>query len=520
MANSNYRLTPFPSKFIVNEEYAGQDRYWSQHTTYDDLLFAHGQHVRDYADLSHLAKGLAYSKMSITQSKALTPLFDYVTGDGGVEVIDKNYARWRIYGQPERRAMSFGNPNVTETPGAGGFPLKFFSDVDWFKEYDVLAPVRNKRVQIIITSADPVPVDGGYEYEAKILDDDKAAFVDPRFFRAGEYWIKMGSLTSWEKGLTPGSIQFGEGFSYIEFEVPLTTMAWEFEIDAEAHRQFGKLEIGRLDDDGRPMPEGSKITNYVEAQAQSQIDHEIELFMTYGSMSESFMDKNTGKAITTGPGIFEWMEQGNTVPYSPELNGIDMIVDRLEALWFDRVPVANREVLFYTGQAGLRLFSNWVEQKFGQTAATYEYDFVLKRRTPFDNRGGRDGYAFAKPQFVEYMIPTFGSIKVAHWPILDNTRINGVTYPGTFYPVSSYEFVAFNVGFGQSNVKFLVREDNKLQTYVAGLWSPLGRTGQDNPVFKQPSYMEESYKWIRKESFGVVMMDPSMGLRFVPNISY
>lgn len=520
MPNNNIQLAPFPSKFIINEEQGGQDRYWSTHTSYDDLLFAHGQHVRDYADISHLAKGLAFAKLGITQSKTLSPLFEYVTGEGGVETIDKNFARWRIYGEPERRAMSFGNLNQSAA-GVGGFPFKFYADVNWYKAGDVLAPIRNKRCQIVIQDSDgAVPLDGGYEYNAILLDEDESAFVPTEYLRAGEYWIKTGSITSWEKAGTAGSIQFGEGFSYLEFEVPLTTMMWEFEVDAEAHRQYGQLEIARAEDDGRPMPGGSKITNYLEAKAQVQIDFEKELFLAYGSQTEHLVDPNTGKAITTGPGIFEFMEYSNVIPYSPENGGVDFIVDRLEALWFDRVDIPNREVLFYTGQAGMKLFNEWVEKKFGNTAATYTYDFVLQARVPFDPRGGRKGFSFGKPQFVEYMLPSFGTIKIAHWKTLDNTRINGVTYPNTFYPVTSFEFIAFNIGFGESNVKFLAREDNKIQTYIPGLWSPFGATGQDNPVFKVPAFMDESYKWIRKESFGTVMMDPSMALHFKPNISY
>jgi hypothetical protein len=268
------------------------------------------------------------------------------------------------------------------------------------------------------------------------------------------------------------------------------------------------------------MPEGTKITNYIETRANAQIEQEKELFLTYGSATEHLLDNNTGKQITTGPGLFPFLEEGNVIPYSPEAQNIDFIVDQIEAMWFDRVPTQNRELLLLTGQAGLKLWSEWVNEKFGNTAAIYDYNFVLQSRTPFDARGGRKGFAFGAPQFVEYQLPTFGNIKIAHWPILDNTRINGVYYPGSFYPVSSYEFIAFNIGFGEPNMKFLSRTDNKISTYIPGLWSPYGATGQDNPVFKTPGYMEESYKWIHKETFGLLLMDPSSTLWFKPNISY
>lgn len=515
---SSIRLNPRPSKYIIAEESGGQDRYWSKTTTYDDLLFAHGQHVKDYVDLSHLGKGLLYSKMGITESTALSPLMEYVTGEGGVETIDKNYVRWRIYGMPERRAMSFGNLNSGDYIGEGGSLFYYWSDVDWFTEGDLIAPLTNKRAVVVIQSVNPVPFDGGFRYEAAMLDASEDNFLPAEYLDGNQYWLKLGSVTAWEKMGQAGSIQFGEGYAYIEFEVPLTTMAWTFEVDAEAHRQWGNVELSRCDDEGRPII--SKETNYLELRALSQIDSEKELSLTYGTMSDTHIDRRSGKQITTGPGLFEFQEEGNIIPYDPEVSSLDFMVSHIESFWFDRIPVNQRDITLLTGQAGLRLWSDWVEEKFGSTAATYTYDFILQQRVPFDSSTGRGGYAFSKPQFVEYVLPSFGTVRIAHWPLLDNTRISTVNYPGSYFPVTSYEFHAFNIGFGEPNVKFLQRTDNKIQTYIPGLWSPFGATGQDNPVFKTPAYMEESYKWLYKESFGVILMDPSCALRFVPNVTY
>jgi hypothetical protein len=516
---------PFPNKWMIEEEQGGQDRYWSNVTTLDDLLFAHGQHVADYADVSHIVKGLAYAKLGITESVELSPLMEFLQGISGgesVETVNKNFVRWKIYGEPDRRAQSLGNVNDPDNLylGAGGLEFEFWSDVDWYKAHDVLAPVRNKRVQIVVQSDEAREFDGGYIYDVRVLgtDDD---FLDPDFLISSEYWLKMGSIQSHGEIGTFGSIQFGQGFSYMEFEAPLTTMGWEFTVEGEAHRQWGNLEITRCDDEGRPMPEEKKITNFLEGQAMMQMDYEKELFIAYGSQSENLIDKNTGKPITTGPGVFEFLECGQVIGYSPEAHGMEYVMERLEALWFDRVPVSKRDVVFYTGQAGLKLFSEWVNQKFGESAATYDYSFILSPRTPFDNRGGRKGFAFAAPQFTEYVLPTFGSVKVAHWPILDNTRINGVNYPGSYYPASSYEFIAFNTGFGEAPIQFFNRVDNKISTYLPGLWSPAGAIGETNPIWKTgDTRIGDAYKYIHRETFGVVMADPSTTLWFKPNVSY
>ncbi len=516
---SGIRLAPYPSKYIVDDEFGGKEKQWSKRITYDDLIFAHGQQTKDYADLSHLMKKDLYSKLGRTLSKPLAPMLEFFSSDG-VETIDENFARWRVYGQPERRAMSFGNPNGNlANIGAGGIDFDVVYDVDWFKEGDVLSPVRNKRVQVLLKS-EGTPSNGAYKYSGVLLDSDDTATLPEEYLTEGDYWIKVGTVTSWEKAGTFGSIQFADSFSYIEFEVALTTSGWEFEIDAEADRKWGKIKVSRCDESGKPLVGGTKAASYAELKADMQIDYEKELMLTYGNSVNHLIDSNTTKQITTSPGLFEFLEEGNYIPYNPEVNGVDFMVDQIQALWYDRVETSDRKLMLFTGEAGMKLFSEWVNAKFGTTAAQYNWDFVLQRRVPFDKGSGRGGYAFAKPQFTEYQLDTFGSIVVAHWKTLDNTRINGVKYPGSIYTANSYEFIALNIGFGESTVKMLRRTDNKIRTWIPGLWSPFGAVGLDNPYFKFPAYQEESYKWIAKESYGLVVMDPTNTLYFKPNIAY
>lgn len=516
---SGIRQSTFPSRYIINTEEAGQDKYWSTNTTYDKLLLAYGQHIKDYADITYIAEQLMWNTYGNTLSDEMAPIYDYVQGSGGVEIIDKNFIRYRVYGEPERRAMSVSNVNQNDFIGQGGFPFKFVSDVDWWRAGQVLSPVNNKRIQIVLQD-DGFPAPGGTEYEAVLLDEDYDAYIPSQYFNYGQYWISMGSVTSWQKYSGKGTIQFGESFSYLEFEVPLSTMEWTFEVDGEAHRQFGNVSITRADNEGRPMPEGTKITNYLEMRARAQVKRETDLMNAWGSKTEHLIDKNTSKQITTAPGYYEYMEQGNVIPYMPGPDAIDYMMEQLEAAWFDRIPESQREVLFFTGTPGLKQFSEWVEARFGSTAAIYHYDFVLKKRVPFDQANDREGFAFVRPQFVEYHLPLFGKITVAHWKALDNTRENGVRFPGTIYPARSYEYIAFDIGFGRSNLKFFERVDNKIDTILPGLWSPFGATGADNPVFKTPAYLDESYKWIHRKSFGAVLMRPEASLWFKPAIDY
>ena len=543
-AGSGIRLSSYPSQFLFRREEYGKDRQWSTHTTLDNLIYGTSQNVRTYTDLDRAGRGyvMAKANTSLSRDQDMTPFLEMLERDRPIEV-EWDHVRYKLYGDPaERRAMVFGNTNESEYPGQGGTPIKLLLDVDWYQRHDVLAPILNKRCQVVITSELASLVDGGYEYEGLLVDEDETAFIDAELLTPGEYWIKIGSLSSSSGIGSRGSIQFGTGYSYLEFQIPLTTMSWEYSVEGEADRKWGSLEVLRcdLDEQGRPLfvdgqgnptgnrtgaPQGkSGITSFLQARAMQQIKMEKQYWTLYGTKSEGgITDLTSGKPIVTGPGVFEFMEEGNVIPYDVDIQGIDFIEHQMRSLWFDRVSTGRRDVVLYTGEAGLELFSEWVNQKFGETAAVYHYDFVLNETTPFDQRENRKGFAYRRPQFTKYVLDTFGSITVVHWPILDNTVVNGATMPGTFYPISSYEFYAFDIGFGDSaNMRMVERKDNAYNMLISGLWSPYGWVGENNPVYKSPGdvTLGDSYKHIMKETWGVIIEDVMCMIKFVPNLTY
>lgn len=509
----------FPNKFLINHQEVGPDKTWSTNLTYEKLLLLNGQHAKDYVDITYLAEQLAWNNYGRTLSEEMAPIYDYVQGSGGIEYIQKNFIRYRVYGEPDHRAMSIGNLNEHEDLGLGGFDFRIGLDVDWYREGQRLAPIANKRIQIVLTS-DASVTQGGYEYTAVMLDEDGDAILPDEYLNYGQYWISMGSVASWEKFSGKGSIQVADHFSYLEYEVPLSTSEWKFTVDGEAHRQWGNIEITRLDEYDRPVDQSTRITNYLEMKARTQVKREIDLINAWGTSSTHLLDSKTSKQITTSAGYFSFMEEGNVIPYMPGPDAIDFIIEQLEAAWFDRVPEAQRSALFLTGTPGLRQFSEWVESRFGSTATIQYYDFVLKKRIPFDNANDRDGYALVRPQFTEYHLPSFGKIIVGHWKALDNTRDNGVKFPGTIYPARAYEYVCFDIGFGQSNLKFFERDDNVIDTITPGYWSPAGAVGPNNPIWKQRAYSDESYMWEHRRSFGAVLMRPEASIWFKPSVSY
>lgn len=520
MAVSGFRKPGFPTpsryKYIINEEYGGRDKFFGSDFTYNDLLLAMGPDAKDYTDISQVARNF-YSSYSQTLSRDLNPLYELIASTGGIQDIDSNYVRWRVYGDPDREMMSYGNPNPSTAVylGSEGAVFQVLLDNEYLKIGDLIAPIRNKSAAVMIVS-EPTDSAGAWLYSVKMHERDGT--FPTSYFKAGDYWIKLGAPTSYLDSGQAGSIQFGMQYSYIEFEVPMTTMQWEYSVDEESWLRFGSIVVDRMDENGRPTPNGKSLTNFIETEAVNQIRKETELYMIYGRTSVHHVDQISGKQITTGPGLMEFMEQAQEIPLVPTINGIKEMVKRIKALWYDKIPVSQRKLILYTGEPGLELFHNWIVQEFGQTAVMTTEDLILGDSVPFEP--GRNGKSFGKLQFTKYYTPTFGEITVAHWPLLDNTRVNGVKMPGTDYPVSAYEFWAFDIGFGEPNIKMLTRSNKERSLYIPGTLSPLGYVGPNNPVWKQPSEPDyDGYKWRHRKSFGMVVIEPDRLVRFLPQVA-
>ena len=135
MAVSGFRKpglpTPTRYKYIINEEYGGRDKQFGSDFTYNDLLLAMGPDAKDYTDISQVARNF-YSSYSQTLSRDLNPLYELIAASGGIRDIDSNYVRWRIYSEPDREMISYGNPNATDVEclGAEGFDFKIRLDTN------------------------------------------------------------------------------------------------------------------------------------------------------------------------------------------------------------------------------------------------------------------------------------------------------------------------------------------------------------------------------------------------------
>lgn len=508
----------FPSKYIVDRQPFTKEKFFKGDFRYEDLLILKGGKIKDYDDITVLAKDEFYAAGSMSLSDDSihggSPFYDWLVGNGGTKNINSNHARYRVYGKPDRRTFSLGNPNTAELIGAGNTVFKITLDTDWFKPNEVIAPTDNLRAQIKLESY-PKQVPGGYEYTATTLEAD--VHIPAEYFANGKYWTKvLGGITSWMAPDTFGGMHAGFGYSYLEFEVPLTTMAKEYSVDRETHLRQGNLVVSRCDSSEKILTQ--EVTNMLEMVFDSEIKREKEMFLTWGSMSKHHVDPTSGKPITTSPGLFAFLEEGNVYRYNPWVNSLDQFAEIITTFWYDRVPVAQRKLVLFTGEAGVNLFNKWIIERFGDTVTTTGIDFILSKANKIDPN--KEAYALNNYQFTEYKLPAqFGTIAIAHWPVLDDTKINTKRMPGSNYTVKSFEFIAMDYGVGQPNVQLLTRNATYHRNIVPGQWSPFGHVGVDNPVFKTGNYeLGYTYKVTHTEQFGLAVQNTQKILRFIPAI--
>jgi len=513
---SGIRTKPAPSKYIIDHQWANGEKFFNSVFDFEDLLVAAGGTVRDYTDLTELARGY-YTSKSNTLSKDVAPFMQWLKGTSTTKDVDSRYVRWRHYGSPKRMFTSLGNPQPDcDKIGAAGNTFKVRFDVDHFVPSDQLAPSDNNRAIIIIESY-PRPVGASvFEYEARLLDS--TTYLPKSYLSSGRYWVRAGQSSSYRNPLggRAGTFSFNTGFSYIEFEVPLSTMTKFYEVDEETHLREGTLMVGCKYDDG--TIEGG-ITNRMAIEFDASFEKEMELLLLHGTMTKNHIDPSNKNSITTGPGLYTYLDEANIINYNPFVNSIDMILDLISSYWYDRVPVGQRNLMLMTGEAGLKLWHEWLLDKFGSLPLNVRENFVLGDSQAFD-MGNKKGYSLGNFQFTTYQMQPYGKVSVGHLPVLDDKLYDSRMMDGSIYTVRSHEFIAMDWGMGNPNIVLLKNSKKDRDITITGTWSEYGPVGKDNPYYKQPGDLSlgDKYQKRRTRTFGLAVMDLSRVLLIRPSV--
>lgn len=507
------------SEFKIFEESTKKDKYWANLADENVLLATH-PHAMPWVDLTGPVIDYVSSATPSLVGKR-TALTDFLQGEGKTVVVDSDWVRWKLRGTGEVQAVQLENlyPGVAY-PGAGGQEFQIKLDVEWFVDGDILAPDVAKDCQVLVQGL-PIADGIGFIYNVVVVDRDVTAGFDGELLEADLKWIKIGAAYG-EASRGYGSTHFG-GMSYIEFQTELTDWGKSVEVTNKAHELNLRMRAYDAAGNGMQGEYPDQVISYIEAEFVVQYKWEKELMLYYGrSANKQIIDTTSGHYRRIGPGLLEFMEDGNIVPYHVNNFSIDMFEQELQSVWFDRVPPERRNVVVFTGQGGLTLWRDAITEKFAVSGVRADFDKFVTPGKSFDK--AYSGYNFPSGHFTGYNSFPFGTMRIEHWPVLDNTYLNGsVTHPDTGLPLSSYEFIILDVGLGMgggSNIQLLKRANAEVWTYECGTWSPRGPIKQGQSAQFPCTGPQRSYQLYAADTFGIRMKDITLSAYFVPSVEY
>lgn len=453
-----------------------------------------------------------------------TPLQDWLHGNGMVRTINSDRAQWKLRGTGEIQATALEKITESSYPGINHTQFDIKLDTEVFVRGDVLAPDIAKDNQVVVQAAVPTADGTGFIYTVQYSTNVAGDYFDPALLTAGLKWIKIDSVYG-EASRDFGSFVVG-GMSWVVFETELTDYGKTFEVTNKAHAEWGNLVIETTDKEYRPLDKGrypDQIIPWAEAEFMQQIRWEKELRLFYGRPAgKTIIDPTSQYYRRVGGGLIHFLKQGNEIPYPIEGGSIDMFVEFLQAVWLDRVDYMSRNIVIFTGTGGLTLWEKWISEKYSLSPINTDFKTFVGSGKSFDAKNYQ-GLKFKTAYFTEYTIFPFGSLKVAHMPILDNMTLNGgLKHPRTGLPLSSYEFIIMDTGLGDGgggNVELLQRADSEVYTYKCGTWSPLGPIVGKNRGGFVCSGPERSYQVYYAVTHGMRIKDVTKTAWFRPAVA-
>jgi hypothetical protein len=268
----------------------------------------------------------------------------------------------------------------------------------------------------------------------------------------------------------------------------------------------------------------AQIFPYMQAKMMATYKYEKELILTYGAgTGRTVSDTSSNRHRRFGPGLYEYLEDGNVFEYSPENDDVNVIEDWLQQIFFDRVAYDKRNITIYTGEKGFKWWVDSLTEKYG-SLNTGDSNFYVKTTNKKTFPGQNQMELEAPTSFFSQhnMWPT-GKIVIEHWPILDSRELNGdLLYNG--FPASSWEMIILDYGLGNgidSNIVQVECPDSKIYTVICGTWSPAGAiNGLKGKAGYNSSHKGRYYEVVMAEDFGIVVKDVSRTAMFRPNFCY
>tara|TARA_Y100000289_G_scaffold63454_1_gene73996 strand:- start:570 stop:1979 length:1410 start_codon:yes stop_codon:yes gene_type:complete len=389
------------------------------------------------------------------------PLTMLTEGVGNTVSIDRFEYEYRVKSHTQHIrpvVASAGN-------GLGGAVFQITFPDKWFIFPYTLVSQSGVLVRIM---SEPTPVEGGYQYDVKLVNPSTTLQVPAADLVAGAMFGQLyanvgvdfsrGNASNWT---APGLVRNKIG-----------TVRKSYHMSGNAKDYVAEFEL--------PTKEGSTTKlwmDYEEYQHMLHFKQECELMYMYGEKTYdnngvTTMTDENGQPVISGPGLLQQIINKDTYSTLTETKLKNVIGD----LFYGMTDASQKQITLYTGTGGMREFDEALKNHFSTN--TFKVGGENRFITGTGRSLGLTGYFTTYEHVDGHVVNVVKHDMFDHGPVAQARA----KHPVTGYSLESYRMVFVdNSNYdGQANIQMINKKGREyLRWAVAGSVVPKGFAESD-----------------------------------------
>jgi hypothetical protein len=348
------------------------------------------------------------------------------------------------------------------TPGKNKAVFKIKLDRDWFTFGDVISPDRFSGKAVRVIPDGIYPEVGGFVYMVQLVTDNKDDYFPAEYLEETTQYEYLYSIYGEFNDQGTKVIHGGE------MEM-VNSLAGELRTETAITDWADALTITVssviMDDKGQPIEvKDSRWFKRSEIAAWAKHRRQKENYIVFGAPGTNLLGPSAYD-VKSGMGLWHMLHLGNVEYYNT------LTMTRLEAsigkMYYGRIPMEQRNVVLYTGEAGFILFSRAVEMKLNGLGGLIPLDKFIT------GTGMNMGFGY---QFRSYTMPNGGTITLKHMKLLDSYTTRHERGAGKFSKMSA-TFIGLDMSHDSTENVQIVKRSTRPDDYwgyVPGTCGPFG----------------------------------------------
>ena len=389
------------------------------------------------------------------------PLTMLTEGVGNTVSIDRFEYEYRVKSHTQHiRPVVASSGN-----GLGGAVFQITFPDKWFIFPYTLVSQSGVLARIM---SEPTPVEGGYQYDLKLVNPSTTLFAPAADVAAGAMWGQLyanvgvdfsrGNASNWT---APGLVRNKIG-----------TVRKSYHMSGNAKDYVAEFEL--------PTKEGSTTKlwmDYEEYQHMLHFKQECELMYMYGEKTYdnngvTTMTDENGQPVISGPGLLQQIINKDTYSTLTENKIKNVIGD----LFYGMTDASQKQITLYTGTGGMREFDEALKNHFATN--TFKVGGENRFITGSGRSLGLTGYFTTYEHVDGHVVNVVKHDMFDHGPVAQARS----KHPVTGYSLESYRMVFVdNSNYdGQANIQMINKKGREyLRWAVAGSVVPKGFSESD-----------------------------------------